>query len=360
MMLPSLAVEKSLDGNGKLDGKAEPNIDAPHIDCPPEAPAEDMLGMTMASLMIDTRAVMLHEENIAGKHAFRLFVVLLLQFLTLGTQVYLTLMTKMMITPQVVANIRKEYGHYEAVMYDNHTRLTENGHARGIPGFFNVTNFQYLTPDQQDTVCQFALTKPGFTYAILTVWTLTCLRYMRRSLQLMHRIIVLPTVSSMAGPDVIASQGKSKKKVIGVTLCVKFAAFCLLLVCLAQSSVLLWIGCRWLLATISFQDVLLNAVALEFVLNLHELIYSAAAPYSMRRALYVTLVSSPVDREEPTWSNMVGAFSVILLAMLFAYWYTVFFQKVLPDYQWDVASVCEQYGKETRYGGATPLFSWVV
>merc|ERR1712190_387168 len=42
--------------------------------------------------------------------------------------------------------------------------------------------------------------------------------------------------------------------------------------------VLLWLGCRWLAATASFSDVLLNAIALEFILLLKDLVYNAVVP----------------------------------------------------------------------------------
>jgi len=44
--------------------------------------------------------------------------------------------------------------------------------------------------------------------------------------------------------------------------------FLVLLPRLLMSGVLLWLGCRWLLATPNFADLVLNAVALEFILTL--------------------------------------------------------------------------------------------
>merc|ERR1711862_456298 len=46
----------------------------------------------------------------------------------------------------------------------------------------------------------------------------------------------------------------------------------------AITSYLLWLGCRWLTATNDFADLILNAVALEFIMALKEFIYLALAP----------------------------------------------------------------------------------
>merc|ERR1712176_379884 len=42
---------------------------------------------------------------------------------------------------------------------------------------------------------------------------------------------------------------------------------------LAISCFLLWLGCRWLIATNNFQELVLNAAALEFIYTLKDLIF---------------------------------------------------------------------------------------
>merc|ERR1711957_595092 len=60
---------------------------------------------------------------------------------------------------------------------------------------------------------------------------------------------------------------------------------------------LLWLGCRWLLATNNFQDLILNSVALEFILQLSSIIYMAMLPERNRHDLKKTkmLPSSPTE-----------------------------------------------------------------
>merc|ERR1719163_1784339 len=56
---------------------------------------------------------------------------------------------------------------------------------------------------------------------------------------------------------------------------------------------LLWIGCRWLLATNNFSDIILNAVALEFVLLFKDAIYLALVPTRNRIDLENTKIEAP-------------------------------------------------------------------
>merc|ERR1740117_1391056 len=61
-------------------------------------------------------------------------------------------------------------------------------------------------------------------------------------------------------------------------------------------SCLLWLGCRWLVATNNFQDLLLNGLALEFILELSTLIYEAMAPTRGRYDLNNTKLLPPLQK----------------------------------------------------------------
>merc|ERR1719223_1783633 len=74
-------------------------------------------------------------------------------------------------------------------------------------------------------------------------------------------------------------QGSGRRIIYQLTMCVK--ALLSLLIFMPRiviNCILLWLGCRWLLATTSFSDLLLNAVALTFVLDLGQIFYHAAVP----------------------------------------------------------------------------------
>merc|ERR1719162_2714010 len=163
-------------------------------------------------------------------------------------------------------------------------------------------------------ICTCSLAQPVFMFAILLVWTVTCLAYMRQTVSFTYRLVMLGTTRSMKDDAVLASvrhkNGKKtgKHEVVAVTICVKVMLVCMVqLPVLAMNMFLLWIGCRWLVATLGFGEILLNAVALEFVLNLHEIFYRAIVPYTMQISLASILL--PQDdggkaTQKPNWFNM--------------------------------------------------------
>merc|ERR1712070_1239238 len=125
-----------------------------------------------------------------------------------------------------------------------------------------------LSTDMQSKVCHFSITQPVFLFIIVLVWTLTCLRYMRKAVAFMCRLLIVPTVSSMAGNDVLRVEDGNTKVVVGLTCWIKFVFVAFVSIPLVSvNGILLWLGSRWLVATLSFAEIMLNAVALEFVLN---------------------------------------------------------------------------------------------
>merc|ERR1712150_122710 len=87
---------------------------------------------------------------------------------------------------------------------------------------------------------------------------------------------------------------------------------------------LLWLGSRGLLATLGFEDLLLNAMALEFILNLAQLLYLTLIPYRMK--LTVQRTSLPQAQHGNGMALLVFALS---LAWVVGY---MFWQQVLPEY----------------------------
>lgn len=264
-------------------------------------------------------------------------------------------MTKSIITPIAVRELRMSYGSYEYIMYDNHTRLTRHGHHLGIEGFYNISNYKKVGSEAMHEICTCPLSQPLFLAAILMVWTVTCFAYMRQTISFTIRLLKLGTTHSMKGKGVLkadrdgARQKTGKHVVVRVTTCTKvFMVVVVQLPVLCMSIFLLWIGCRWLVATLGFGEVLLNAVALEFVLNLHEIFYKAIVPYTMQTSLGSMLLPQGSTRsEKPNWWNMMSAFGIFILAVLWVVLY-IKFQQVLPDYNWDIAPACKLFMAEVN------------
>merc|ERR1712086_956721 len=108
------------------------------------------------------------------RYGCRFILAMFLTFITITLQLYLTYMTKVIVTPNAVRELRKSYGDYEFVMYDNHTYFSLNGHHRGIDGFFNLSNYKLIDTEEMHQICTCPLAQPLFLSAILLVWAVTC------------------------------------------------------------------------------------------------------------------------------------------------------------------------------------------
>merc|ERR1712129_387955 len=104
---------------------------------------------------------------------------------------------------------------------------------------------------------------------------------------------------------------------------------------LAITSVLLWLGSRWLTATEDFTDLLLNAVALEFIFQLKDLLYRTVVSTRSMQDMEHTEIAG---HREPVEANVVNVFDSLLWVPVAVGWcfaYVFVLQQVLPHYNWD-------------------------
>merc|ERR1712151_996027 len=106
------------------------------------------------------------------------------------------------------------------------------------------------------------------------------------------------------------------------------------------AGILLWLGSRWLTATADLEDVLLNALSLEFILFLREPLYKVFVSNRNKHETINTYIL-PVSGQTPASTCFfIGTFWWGLAAVGWAFFYVSYGQVVLEDYKWDVATVC--------------------
>ena len=127
---------------------------------------------------------------------------------------------------------------------------------------------------------------PWMATACLVAFVLTMVKEWRATLQLGVAVVGLE-----AGPRtelVVGADGGDDDGTLSL-LRISHARRGLALAALAAGSfiaaVLLWYGCRWLVNTIDLAELLLNAVALEFVISVDELVFDALAPARVKSRL---------------------------------------------------------------------------
>lgn len=312
---------------------------------PVEALEGEIFGSAIMSLVIDSRVVLggWAETSVRAMHCCRLLLSLLLVLFTVGLQLYLTVETKLIVTPVSVNAAREAYGRYEQIMYNDHTTLTEYGHHRGIDGFFDMTQWKHLPKDDQDSLCTLSLTQPGFLFSVLLLWVLTVAYYLRKNTMMVVKVCnVGSDVTSITDRAVFKKNKDGEISIVRLPCYVKALIIVFILLPQFITIVILgWIGCRWLIATMGFGDVLLNAVALEFILVFQSLLYNAIVPMTMQLRVATIAFRHPVKRGPPGFCKLFGTFIIFFAALAFTAIYMGYMQQVLPDYKWDVKKACD-------------------
>jgi hypothetical protein len=207
-----------------------------------------------------------------------------------------------------------------------------------------VARLGTLDDDDQDAVCHIPLSQPHFFGVILLIWTLMIIAELRKAFALNQILLMLKTVPSMSESMVPGDDTTSETDGViqGMTLSLKiiFTIF-MFIPRVLVTCYLLWIGCRWLLATTDFGDLVSNAVALEFILLIKEGLYMALTPFRSHLDLNNTKIQPYPKQMTPSWYHFILAVLLFVVANLWVYLYMHHFQAVLPGYKWDVHAVCK-------------------
>lgn len=311
---------------------------------------ENIYGFVMASLIKDTADVYTHPEHcMHSLRPIRIVGAFILCLMMFGMQAFFVIEAKRLVTPNDVKRARIVYGAFEDIMYTDgngtkHTWNTSNGFPRGYDGFYNETNFDKLSHDDKAAVCRVPLSQPRFLFGVLFIWSLTVLHHMRNSVNLIARILLaIKTIDTME-LALRRNEDTGEDQVVGLSLPMKISL--LLFVQfprMIMNAFLLWLGARWLTATLGFGDLLLNALALEFILNLSGLLYDAMVPYNGKLLVQRTLLPHLHPKEKEDCCNMFGMFSCGIIAAVFCLCYMTWLQAVLPFYKWDIHQVCKEF-----------------
>jgi len=317
---------------------------------------EDIYHLAVSSLVRDA-VFIVNGSGKLGLRISRLLVHLFLVMATICVQIMLVVQIKMLVTPQAVNSIRESYDQYEFIMYgsqETHTTLTVNGKHRGKPEYFQPELFETLDDDLKKDVCNIPFSQRTFFMLVLFIWSLTCIGQIRQCLELVGTIVwVTPTISSMGSALIIENEDKEgdadhdgiqERLIAGLTPLMKTMLMTLVLTpWLGLTLFLLWLGCRWFAATNDLGELVANAVALEFILLLKELLYFTLVSERSKRELRNTYVYPAVKEEVAGYRVFLSGvlWGIITLVWVFLYVYRL--QAVLPEYRWDVHDTCTHW-----------------
>lgn len=346
------AVQANTDGVSSLAADLFAKEDKDEQHCRNTTLDEDTYGFAISSLVRDIMMIVSKKGTFALR-LFRLSLSLGLLYGNILLQLFLMLQIQVFCTSKSVHDIRESYDKYEFIMYgstESHTTLTVNGKHRGIDQFFEPSAFEYVPEALKVEVCNIPFSQPGFFLAVIYIWTLTCIGEVRKVIDIFWSLVIgTPTGSSMNNalqePATDDCDGLVNEKVIAhLTWSVKAViASLILLPRLLLTMYLCFLGCRWLAATNNFTDLVLNAVALEFVLLLKDLLYHTLVPERNKKDLQHTEIMPWPRTRQANYFVFLGTFLWAAVAALWCLYYTYRFQSVLPEYKWDVRASCAKW-----------------
>uniref|UniRef100_A0A7S1RJW5 Uncharacterized protein n=1 Tax=Alexandrium catenella TaxID=2925 RepID=A0A7S1RJW5_ALECA len=224
--------------------------------------------------------------------------------------------------------------------------MTVNGFPRGVPGFIVEENFKKMSEDEAARVCEVPLSHPLYLCSILFIWTLTCQVELRTiaetAVQMFWRTPTVKLASEVledgSEEHVVLVKGLTRAMKIVLSVFVFLPRF-------VSVACLLYLGCRWLTATLGLGDVLLNGVALEFMVLLKELLYKVCVSQHNRVSTQRLLIRPLNDEHHAHCCTFFSAQVWGLMSGFWALYYVFRFQMVLPDYRWDVGYLCDRFVK---------------
>jgi len=308
---------------------------------------ENIYALAIATLVRDYVALTTGTTAVGVRTARMFMSGLGIVILLLG-QAYLLHAVYSLLCAPAVHHVRKDYSNYQLHMYGKeHTYVNDHGSYRGVGSeFFDSSKFQSLPASLKDSVCTIPLAHPYYSFAILYIWTLTCIADLRTVLvQTVSVLWGTPTVKISRATDVLELQDDgSTVNIVGLSITLKaiLGCFCLFPRFLAIG-LLNFLGCRWLLATESLSDLLLNGLALEFILLLKDLLYMTLASERNKKVTESTQIKSDMYGQLSVLTNVTGLLWCSLGAA-WVYLYMAHFQQVLPGYMWDVKKACMENG----------------
>mmetsp|Transcript_101522 Transcript_101522/g.201648 ORF Transcript_101522/g.201648 Transcript_101522/m.201648 type:complete len:345 (+) Transcript_101522:82-1116(+) len=333
--------DDSEEDSSVLNAPSEDPLDRDYEELDP-----DTYGMGITAIVKDSYWLVHGRGNRPARTLQFISAMTLIAF-TIFLQGYFIWELQNLVSSVAVTRARHIYGEYELNMYEEgHLYNNSAGHPRGEGGvngpYFNEANFKGLSTDFKTKICSIPFSQPGFFSAVLLIWTLTVMNSLKRTAELMYHFLWLtPTCS---GLKQMLKPGEENTTIVRRLTCpVKFAIFGLIGVPrTVMNIILLWRGTRYLAATFSFADLLLNAIALEFILLLKDLLWMVVISDRNKREVANLRYVAQTRLGKVSGMNYVASWSWLVLSMAYVGLYFRF-QQTMPDYNWDVKDVCKKH-----------------
>lgn len=221
-------------------------------------------------------------------------------------------------------------------------------------GNFNATAFHDMSHSGKETLCGLALSQGVFLRVVLFLWVSTNVGEIRDNWSKTIATFMMPRLPDGLDTRLMVRDlpQTPESEFCVVCLNIKGKVGLTLLVWLPKFIIafsLSFLGCLWLMAAENIGDLILNSLALAFVVKVDELIAMSFFPKKMIEDIQALCILLPTDKEEDEDSAMVNRAkdfgkSFVVLCFAMGMVQVIFsFQPVLPNYAFDVNSACTDF-----------------
>jgi len=200
----------------------------------------------------------------------------------------------------------------------------------------------------RDDLCGAVLTKTVFLGAILFLWIGRMLGEFKSIVRLSQDLYAIPRAPSGAAHQHSILERSGHHAIIALTTGMRITLFCMVIFPKFVINITLaLIGLQWLTATENFADLILSALALEFVIGIDEQILEYFLPKRCADNLQATkfaIVAVINNDKDAVMQRMVKDYNrnifYFLLAVAMTIVYVLYVQQVLPFYEGDIVQHC--------------------
>lgn len=214
-------------------------------------------------------------------------------------------------------------------------------------------------------LCHMVFSKFFFLWLVLMLWVLIMIIEFRKNAKLLIDVFRMPSCPSShpelmvravgRGLDAEEVSDEDKLFIVGLTPFVRLFVFGVILV--PKFVIALWLtilGMGWLSATESFSNLILNALALQFVISIDDHLFEALLPETYREEMRRVVLHIPKrslsEKEQirEDWAEWRTSTVYFVFFAVFAFLYVRGFQclpvlGVLPYFRNDMTEACEPY-----------------
>lgn len=296
---------------------------------------EDMWGIAVMLLTRDLCEI--SKGNAHKSHMVRLIYATVCYLVNIFLQIAILRWVAIYIVGNSVWTVQSQYAKFHKDTFDSDGNFQEH---------------KWITWDgPRDELCDAVINKRLFLGCVLFLWIGRMLGEFKTIQRMYREIDSLPRAPHGAIlQDCIsfARGGREEVEILALPQGIRYAIYGGVLlpkvfVCLLLTT----LGCQWLTATLSFSDLILNALALEFIIAIDENILEFFLPKRVVTRLGNTKLAYPItnDHSEAAtehaiildYQRNIANFAVCVIVTIL---YVLYLQQVLPYHTFDIEEHC--------------------